>query len=89
MLQESYHAEVLLQICSAVLGPNCLVLQERQIGESQLPHGILDLIAGTMSKEDHSYSVGVAIDRNIEVLQDPVAVEAKTTKTMRMEAIMS
>lgn len=39
-----------------------------------------------MSKEDHSYSVGVAIDRNWTLLQDPVGVEAKTTKTMRTEA---
>ena len=37
--------------------------------------------------EDHSYSVGVAIDRNLTLLQDPVGVEAKTTKTMQTEAI--
>jgi len=39
-----------------------------------------------MSKKDHSYSVGVAIDRNRTLLQDPEGVEAKTTKTMRTEA---
>jgi len=38
-----------------------------------------------MSKEDHSYFVGVAIDR-YRTLQDPEGVEAKTTKTMRTEA---
>jgi len=40
-----------------------------------------------MSKEDHSYSVGVAIDRNITLQQDPVGVETKTTKTVCIEAI--
>ena len=62
-----------------VLGPNSIVLQECNVGTSQVPHGMFDLVAG-VTKVEPAFTVGVTVDREDILLQNPMGIEAKTDK---------
>ncbi len=87
LLQEHHHAAVLSEICTLVLGPNTIVLRECLVGESELPHGRFDLVAGSLNVKDQSYAVAVIIDGEECELKDPVGIETKTPKALRKGAI--
>ena len=86
MFQEHYHIDILLRLCVLVLGPNSLVLQECEVGTSEIPHGIFDLVAGVF-KEVSSFTLGLTIAGEERILQDPVGIEAKIPTNMQVGVI--
>lgn len=71
-LQEDYHAEVMSQVCTILLGPNSIVLRECQVGTSE--------------EKNESY-IAVAVDSEEFKLEDPKSIEAKLPNAMPIVAI--
>ncbi len=86
LFQERHHADVLSQLCDLVLGPNCFILRECEVGTSEVPHGIFNLVAG-VEKEESTFTLGVTVGEEELFLQDSVGMEAKTPNTMRVDTI--
>lgn len=85
-LQEDYHAEVMSQVCTILLGPNSIVLRECQVGTSEMPHGIFDIVAGKLEEKNESY-IAVTVDSEEFKLEDPKSIEAKLPNAMPIVAI--
>ena len=76
-----------MKLCTCLLGPNSLVLQECQVGQSNVPHGVFDLVAGVMDKRDVLFTIGVALADDIVHLYDPVGCSIKKGTTLAKKAI--